>query len=118
MTDLFGEKLKQLRQAKKLTQEQLAKELFVSRSAVAKWEQNRGFPNIETLQRISLVFDVSIDDLLSDKQIEIIKVFNTKKNILFQKINYNFINNSFDYHYSSIYFRDHISSKRISVLCR
>jgi len=40
----FGEKLKELRNEKGWTQEKLAKELYVSRSAVAKWEQGRGYP--------------------------------------------------------------------------
>lgn len=86
MANLFSEKLKYLRQSKNLTQDELAKKLFVSRSAVAKWEQNRGFPNIETLQQISELFDLSIDELLSDKQIELIQVLNTKKISLLKKV--------------------------------
>lgn len=86
MANLFSEKLKYLRQSKDLTQEELAKKLFVSRSAVAKWEQNRGFPNIETLQQISELFDLSIEELLSDKQIELIQVLNTKKISLLKKV--------------------------------
>lgn len=52
MSEFFSDKLKKLRLSKNLTQDQLAKLIYVSRSAVAKWEQNRSFPNIDALQRI------------------------------------------------------------------
>ena len=45
----FSEKLKQLRQNKKWTQDELAEKLFISRTAISKWESGRGFPSIESL---------------------------------------------------------------------
>lgn len=83
--NFFSDKLKKLRLSKNLTQDQLAKLIYVSRSAVAKWEQNRGFPNIDALQRISKIFEVSIDDLLSDKELKILEVINNKKKISLQR---------------------------------
>ena len=65
----FGEKLQQLRKQKNLTQEQLAERLFVSRTAVSKWESGRGYPNLESLKCISRVFSVSIDELLSNDEL-------------------------------------------------
>lgn len=65
----FNEKLQQLRKQKGLTQEELANDLFVSRTAVSKWESGRGFPNIESLKAISGYFSVSLDDLLSGDEI-------------------------------------------------
>ena len=62
----FHEKLQQLRQQKDLTQEQLAQQLFVSRTAISKWESGRGYPNLESLKGISKLFSVSIDELLSN----------------------------------------------------
>lgn len=85
MSEFFSDKLKKLRLSKNLTQDQLAKLIYVSRSAVAKWEQNRGFPNIDALQRISKIFEVSIDDLLSDKELKILEVINNKKKISLQR---------------------------------
>lgn len=61
----FSEKLQQLRKQKGLTQEELASALYVSRTAVSKWESGRGFPNIESLKAISRYFAVSLDELLS-----------------------------------------------------
>ena len=61
----FHEKLQTLRKQKGLTQEELAAELYVSRTAVSKWESGRGYPGIDSLKAISGFFAVSIDDLLS-----------------------------------------------------
>ena len=49
----FNEKLQQLRTGKNLTQEQLAEQLYVSRTAISKWESGKGYPNIESLKCIS-----------------------------------------------------------------
>lgn len=61
----FGEKLKALRTERGLTQEQLAARLYVSRTAVSKWETGGGSPNLDLLQAVARLFDVSVDDLLS-----------------------------------------------------
>lgn len=65
----LGEKLQELRRQKGLTQEELAGILYVSRTAVSKWESGRGIPNIESLKAISKYFSVSIDELLSGEQL-------------------------------------------------
>ena len=61
----FHEKLQELRKQKGLTQEALAQHLYVSRTAISKWESGRGYPNIDSLKAIAQFFDVSIDTLLS-----------------------------------------------------
>ena len=58
----FGEKLKALRTERGLTQEQLAARLYVSRTAVSKWETGGGSPNLDSLQAVARLFDVSVDD--------------------------------------------------------
>ena len=65
----FHEKLQALRKQKHLTQEELAAELFVSRTAISKWESGRGYPSIDSLKAISGFFAVSIDDLLSGEEL-------------------------------------------------
>ena len=65
----FGEKLQELRKNRSLTQEELAEALFVSRTAVSKWESGRGYPGIDSLKAISRYFSVSIDDLICPKEI-------------------------------------------------
>ena len=58
----------QLRMKKGLTQEELAKKLFVTRQAVSRWELGETIPNTETLKRLSKLFDVSINTLLGSQQ--------------------------------------------------
>ena len=65
----FNEKLQQLRTQKNLTQEQLAEQLYVSRTAISKWESGKGYPNIDSLKSISKFFSVSIDQLLSGEEL-------------------------------------------------
>ena len=65
----FREKLQELRKQKHLTQEELAQSLYVSRTAIAKWESGRGFPNIESVKAISKFFSISLDELLSGEEI-------------------------------------------------
>ena len=61
----FHEKLQELRKSRNITQEELAETLYVSRTAVSKWESGRGYPSIDSLKELSSFFQVSIDDLLS-----------------------------------------------------
>ena len=65
----FNEKLQELRKRKGLTQEELAQALYVSRTAVSKWEAGRGYPNIDSLKAISKFFSVTIDELLSGEEV-------------------------------------------------
>ena len=65
----FGEKLQGLRKGRSLTQEQLAEALYVSRTAVSKWESGRGYPSIDSLREISRFFSVTIDELISPDEI-------------------------------------------------
>lgn len=62
----LGEKLKEARKNAGLSQEQLAEKLCVSRAAVAKWETDKGIPDIMNLKAISTLLDTSIDALLDD----------------------------------------------------
>ena len=62
----FGEKLKQARQNAKLSQEELAVKISVSRSAVAKWETDKGLPDIQNLKNIAWALGVNVDYLLAD----------------------------------------------------
>ena len=65
----FNEKLQQLRKNKGLTQEELAQEIFVSRTAVSKWESGRGYPNIDSLKGLAKFFSVTVDELISPDEI-------------------------------------------------
>ena len=77
----FGEKLQQLRKATGLTQEELAAALYVSRTAVSKWESGRGYPNIDSLKEISKFFSITIDELICSEEI-IIAAKDERENFL------------------------------------
>ena len=63
----FGQKLKEARQKAALSQEELAQRISVSRSAIAKWETDKGLPDVDNLKAISKLLDVSVDYLLDDE---------------------------------------------------
>ncbi len=59
----IGEKIRQLRTDRGITQSELAQMLFVSAQAVSKWETGKSVPNIQMLPVISKVFEVPISEL-------------------------------------------------------
>lgn len=75
----LNEKLQELRKQKRLTQEELAKSLYVSRTAISKWEAGRGYPSIDSLKSIAKFFGVTIDELLSSDELLIIAEEDTKQ---------------------------------------
>lgn len=79
----FNEKLQALRKSRSLTQEELAEALFVSRTAVSKWESGRGYPGIDSLREIARFFSVSIDELLCPE--EILSVAENEKKAFIQR---------------------------------
>lgn len=89
----FSEKLQELRKSRSMTQEELAEALFVSRTAISKWESGRGYPSIDSLKEISRFFSVTIDDLIcSDEMITVAE--NDKKEFVSKYIS--FICNALD----------------------
>ncbi|EHH1621008.1 TPA: helix-turn-helix transcriptional regulator [Enterococcus faecalis] len=68
----IGEKIKIARNNKDFTQEELANQLNVSRTAVSNWENGRNYPDLKILIQISDTLNISIDKLLKD-DLEFIK---------------------------------------------
>ena len=62
----LGEKIKEARKQCGLSQEQLAEKMSVSRSAIAKWETDKGLPDIDNLKVLAGFLNVSVDYLLDD----------------------------------------------------
>ena len=62
----FGEKLREARKEARFSQEEFAEKIGVSRSAVAKWESDRGLPDVGNLKVIASLLNISIDYLLDD----------------------------------------------------
>lgn len=63
----FGERLKQAREKKGMTQQTLADRLFVTRQTVSRWENGVRYPDILTVRKLSEILEISLDDLLSQE---------------------------------------------------
>ena len=77
----LSEKIQKLRKEKGMTQEQLAELLYVSRTAVSKWETGRGMPNMASLQMIAKLFGITLDELLSAEEVVVAANEENKENI-------------------------------------
>ena len=67
MDNNFGEFLRRRRLEQKLTQKDLAKELFVSESAISKWEKNVSYPDITILPKLSKLLNITEHELITNK---------------------------------------------------
>lgn len=74
----LGDKIIELRKKKKLTQEQLAEKIGITRQTLSNWEKNSTIPDIEQAKNIASFFKISLDDLMDNK----LELNCAKKNIL------------------------------------
>ena len=65
----FGNNLKKIRQENEITQEELAKKINTSRSNIANYENDKNMPSIEILNKLSEIFNCSIDYLLGKSNV-------------------------------------------------
>lgn len=84
----FNEKLQQLRTGKNLTQEQLAEQLYVSRTAISKWESGKGLPDTSLLKPLGDILGVSVGELLSGKIIEEAEMKDQTDRIILDSLKY------------------------------
>ena len=61
----YGTRIKQARETRRLTQEQLAEQLDISRQAVSKWENGTSEPSTANLMALAKLYNVSVDELLA-----------------------------------------------------
>lgn len=66
----FAKRLKAIRLEKKLSQEALANELYISRQSVSKWENGDATPDLENLVKLAEVLKVSLDELVLGTKID------------------------------------------------
>lgn len=59
----FGKNLKRLRQERELTQQMLAKKLFISRQSISKWENDISFPPVMVIKKLIVILKCSYEDL-------------------------------------------------------
>lgn len=75
LKNILAQNLVKLRKASNMTQSELAEKLSYSDKAVSKWERGESLPDIEILYEISKLYNVTIDELLSEE----VKINHTKK---------------------------------------
>ena len=62
----IGLKIKKLREQQKISQEELALKIFVSRQTISNWETNKSCPDVKSLITLSDIFNVSLDNFIKD----------------------------------------------------
>jgi len=63
---LLGDKIKELRKKKKITQGELADKMYVSRQTISNWENNKSYPNMDFIASLGDIFNVSIEVLIKE----------------------------------------------------
>jgi len=76
-----GKKIKQLRNSRSMTQQQLADELCVTNKAVSKWETGGGLPDIALLPALASALGVTVEDIISDNGLQVSKTLTRAKRI-------------------------------------
>lgn len=69
MNDIIGINIKKIREFNNLSQQEFADKLYVTRQSVSKWENGTIIPDIEKLEKISEIYNISIDSLLKENLI-------------------------------------------------
>lgn len=70
----LSDNIKKLREEKNLTQQQLADKLYVSRQTICRWENGSRCPDLITAKKLALELGVSMDDLVSDEDVNDIQI--------------------------------------------
>lgn len=86
MKPTFGERLKELRLENELTQLELAKKLFISKSSICKYEKDNNFPEASLLQKIADYFNVSVDYLLGKSNVKSNNISKGKDELIDNKL--------------------------------
>ena len=88
----ISENIKRLRLEKNLTQQEVADELFVTRQCISRWESGKTIPDIESMEKLSVVFGCTINDIFEEKTLQELAIKNTviqktqKKHVLILSI--------------------------------
>lgn len=80
------ENIKRLRTEKELTQEQVAERLYVTRQCISRWEQGITVPDIESMEKLAMVFDCAINDIFEDAQVKALAIDNANANQIYKKL--------------------------------
>lgn len=76
--NVIGKNIKKFRENEKLTQEDVADKLNVTRQAISNWETEKTQPDIDTLQKIAQVLEVSVEEIIYGTKRELTTIVNNK----------------------------------------
>ncbi|ANP80223.1 MULTISPECIES: helix-turn-helix transcriptional regulator [Bacillus] len=82
---IFSERLKEEREKRNWSQNDLAEKLHVSRQSVSKWETEKNYPSIEIIIHLSDLFGITIDELLRSDEELTQKVIEDSKQLAYPK---------------------------------
>lgn len=80
------ENIKRLRTEHNLTQEEVAEKLYVTRQCISRWEQGITVPDLESMEKLAKVFEVSINDIFEENAVKELAIDNAKANQIFKKL--------------------------------
>lgn len=75
----LGNKIKYYRGEKELSQEELAERVYVSRQTISNWENNKSYPDINSIVLLSEIFEISIDNLIKGDVEQMKKEINSEE---------------------------------------
>lgn len=108
----IGERIAKLRKERNMTQTQLAEKLYVTEKAVSKWECGNGVPDLDNIEKIADIFNISIDELLLGNEKTKQGTTSDEQILQFQKSDYPLVNSYEDIVIHSC----HLSSAMINEL--
>lgn len=76
----IGRQIRMYRQRDQLSQEELAGKIYVSRQTISNWENNRSYPDIQNLMLLSVLFNVSLDELVNE-DVDVMKKRNRQEKL-------------------------------------
>ncbi|HHP1039788.1 TPA: helix-turn-helix domain-containing protein [Bacillus thuringiensis] len=82
---IFSERLKEEREKRNWSQNDLAEKLHVSRQSVSKWETGKNYPSIEIIIHLSDLFGITIDELLRSNEELTQKIIEDSKQLAYPK---------------------------------
>ena len=77
---MLGDKIINERKKHKLSQEELAEMIGVTRQTISNWELNETSPDLKQAQKLSNIFDISLDELIGRKNLLLEKIDKTESN--------------------------------------
>jgi len=81
----IGRQIRNLRQQKELSQDDLALKIYVTRQTISNWENDKNYPDVKSLLLLSSLFNISLDQLIKGDVEEMKEIINSEEMKVFKK---------------------------------